>query len=213
MTDAGRRLLPYARRVSRLLHEAARAASDDETPQGALTIGSLEATAMPRKSPFVISLSTRNVRSWLGDRGNIRHRIAMSSGPRLCSWQARAWPMTSSLLVSTRRAKSSASGGDAFTPNDCPADGSQVASSSGVDSEYGTAVDYKTRRPFSFHGYGASRLSSQYTRAKNPPITRTTATNSIGFLPRFPPSLVHDRPLFRGFEEDANTFVKQATPG
>jgi hypothetical protein len=40
-----------------LLHEAARAASDDETPQGALTIGSLEATAMPRKSPFVISLS------------------------------------------------------------------------------------------------------------------------------------------------------------
>jgi DNA-binding transcriptional LysR family regulator len=57
MTDAGRRLLPYARRVSRLLHEVARAASDDETPQGALTIGSLETTAMPRKSPFVISLS------------------------------------------------------------------------------------------------------------------------------------------------------------
>lgn len=53
LTDAGRRLLPYARRVSRLLDEAARAVSDDGTPQGTLTIGSLETTAAVRLAPVL----------------------------------------------------------------------------------------------------------------------------------------------------------------
>lgn len=53
LTDAGRRLLPYARRVSLLLGEAARAVSDDGTPQGTLTIGSLETTAAVRLAPML----------------------------------------------------------------------------------------------------------------------------------------------------------------
>jgi LysR family transcriptional regulator, cell division regulator len=53
LTDAGRRLLPYARRVSRLLDEAAQAARDDGTPQGTLIIGSLETTAAVRLAPVL----------------------------------------------------------------------------------------------------------------------------------------------------------------
>jgi LysR family transcriptional regulator, cell division regulator len=53
LTDAGRRLLPYARRVSRLLDEATRAVSDDGTPRGTLTIGSLETTAAIRLAPVL----------------------------------------------------------------------------------------------------------------------------------------------------------------
>ncbi len=53
LTDAGRRLLPYARRVSRLLDEATRAVGDDGTPQGPLTIGSLETTAAVRLAPVL----------------------------------------------------------------------------------------------------------------------------------------------------------------
>lgn len=53
LTDAGRRLLPYARRVSLLLDEAVRVVSDDGTPQGALTIGSLETTAAVRLAPIL----------------------------------------------------------------------------------------------------------------------------------------------------------------
>jgi LysR family transcriptional regulator, cell division regulator len=47
-TPAGQRLLPYARRMARLLEDARRAALDDGTPQGALVIGSLETTAALR---------------------------------------------------------------------------------------------------------------------------------------------------------------------
>ena len=53
LTAAGRRLLPYAVKVARLLEEAARAVADDGRPQGALTIGSLETTAALRLSPVL----------------------------------------------------------------------------------------------------------------------------------------------------------------
>jgi DNA-binding transcriptional LysR family regulator len=44
-TDAGRRLLPYARQMAHLLADARRATTDDGTPKGPLVIGSLETTA------------------------------------------------------------------------------------------------------------------------------------------------------------------------
>lgn len=50
LTDAGRRLLPYAQRVAALLAEAAQAARDDGRPAGSLTIGSLETTVALRLS-------------------------------------------------------------------------------------------------------------------------------------------------------------------
>lgn len=53
LTAAGRRLLPYAVRVRHLLDEARRAAQDDGTPKGPLTIGSLETTAALRLSPVL----------------------------------------------------------------------------------------------------------------------------------------------------------------
>ncbi|WP_342235422.1 LysR family transcriptional regulator [Inquilinus sp. OTU3971] len=51
LTAAGRRLLPYAGRVRLLLDDAARAARDDGTPGGPLTLGALETTAALRLSP------------------------------------------------------------------------------------------------------------------------------------------------------------------
>lgn len=53
LTPAGQRLLPYAHQVASLLDDARRAASDDGTPGGALTIGSLETTAALRLSPLL----------------------------------------------------------------------------------------------------------------------------------------------------------------
>jgi DNA-binding transcriptional LysR family regulator len=53
LTAAGRRLLPYAVRVQRLLEEARRVAIDDGQPRGALTIGALETTAALRLSPIL----------------------------------------------------------------------------------------------------------------------------------------------------------------
>jgi DNA-binding transcriptional LysR family regulator len=53
LTAAGRRLLPYALRVQRLLEEARRAAVDDGRPRGALAIGSLETTAALRLAPLL----------------------------------------------------------------------------------------------------------------------------------------------------------------
>jgi LysR family transcriptional regulator, cell division regulator len=47
-TEAGRRLLPYACGVARLLQEARRSVSDDGTPRGRLVVGSLETTAALR---------------------------------------------------------------------------------------------------------------------------------------------------------------------
>jgi DNA-binding transcriptional LysR family regulator len=53
LTAAGRRLLPYAERIGRLLEDAKRAARDDGQPSGPLAIGSLETTAALRLSPFL----------------------------------------------------------------------------------------------------------------------------------------------------------------
>jgi len=53
LTTAGERLLPYARRVAELLEEARRAVSDEGTPAGQLTVGSLETTAAVRLSPLL----------------------------------------------------------------------------------------------------------------------------------------------------------------
>ncbi len=53
LTGAGRRLLPYAQRAEHLLDEARRVVKDDGTPNGRLTIGSLETTAALRLSPIL----------------------------------------------------------------------------------------------------------------------------------------------------------------
>ncbi|HYH39411.1 MAG TPA: LysR family transcriptional regulator [Azospirillum sp.] len=55
LTDAGARLLPYAVRVALLLDDARRAAKDDGTPRGALTLGSLETTMALRLPPVLAS--------------------------------------------------------------------------------------------------------------------------------------------------------------
>jgi LysR family transcriptional regulator, cell division regulator len=52
-TPAGKRLLPYAGRVARLLQDARQAALDDGTPAGPLTLGTLETTAAMRLSPVM----------------------------------------------------------------------------------------------------------------------------------------------------------------
>jgi len=51
LTAAGRRLLPYADNILRLLEEAQRAARDDGEPAGTLTLGALETTAALRLAP------------------------------------------------------------------------------------------------------------------------------------------------------------------
>ncbi|MBU8546112.1 MULTISPECIES: LysR substrate-binding domain-containing protein [Roseomonadaceae] len=51
LTAAGQRLLPYAQRLSSLLSDAQRAVLDTGTPQGALTLGSLETTLALRLAP------------------------------------------------------------------------------------------------------------------------------------------------------------------
>src|SRR3954451_18168394 len=53
LTPAGRRLLPYAQRVRRLIDEARHAVADDGKPKGSLTLGSLETTAAVRLSPVL----------------------------------------------------------------------------------------------------------------------------------------------------------------
>src|SRR5215467_14988903 len=53
LTAAGRRLLPYAVRAMRLIADARRAARDDGSPRGLLTIGSLETTAALRLTPLL----------------------------------------------------------------------------------------------------------------------------------------------------------------
>lgn len=53
LTAAGRRLLPYADNILRMLDEAGRAARDDGEPGGTLTLGSLETTAALRLAPVL----------------------------------------------------------------------------------------------------------------------------------------------------------------
>lgn len=58
LTDAGRRLLPYAQRIPLLLRDAAHAARDDGVPRGKLVIGSLETTAALRLAPLLAAYAT-----------------------------------------------------------------------------------------------------------------------------------------------------------
>lgn len=60
LTDAGRRLLPYARRVLSLIAEAERATRDDGTPCGPLVFGSSESTAALRLSPILSQFVAAN---------------------------------------------------------------------------------------------------------------------------------------------------------
>ena len=53
LTEAGRRLLPFAARTRQLLQDARRAVADDGGPQGRLTIGALETTTALRLSPLL----------------------------------------------------------------------------------------------------------------------------------------------------------------
>ena len=57
-TPAGRRLLPYARRIHALLQDARRAARDDGPPAGPLLIGSLDTTAAIHLSPLLAGYAT-----------------------------------------------------------------------------------------------------------------------------------------------------------
>ncbi len=53
LTAAGRRLLPYANNIPKMLDDAVRAARDDGEPSGSLTLGSLETTAALRLAPVL----------------------------------------------------------------------------------------------------------------------------------------------------------------
>jgi DNA-binding transcriptional LysR family regulator len=57
LTDAGRRLLPYAERIGGLLRDAHRAVADEGRPSGALVIGSLETTAALRLPQYLVSFA------------------------------------------------------------------------------------------------------------------------------------------------------------
>lgn len=57
-TNAAQRLLPYAVRVRQVINDALRAARDDGSPGGALTVGSLETTAATRLAPVLASYAT-----------------------------------------------------------------------------------------------------------------------------------------------------------
>src|SRR5690606_16463004 len=52
-TAAGKRLLPFAAKVARLLADARQAALDNGTPAGSLTLGTLETTAAMRLSRII----------------------------------------------------------------------------------------------------------------------------------------------------------------
>lgn len=58
LTQAGRRLIPYALRVQQILAEAARDVKEDGTPKGQLLIGSLETTAALRLSPVLAAYAS-----------------------------------------------------------------------------------------------------------------------------------------------------------
>lgn len=59
LTEAGRRLLPFAKDLLRLLEQARRAARDEGSPSGQLLIGALETTAAIRLSPILARFSAR----------------------------------------------------------------------------------------------------------------------------------------------------------
>jgi DNA-binding transcriptional LysR family regulator len=59
LTDAGRRLLPYAQRLAALSQEALVAARDDGVPRGPLAIGAMETTAAVRLPPLLTQFHHR----------------------------------------------------------------------------------------------------------------------------------------------------------
>jgi len=59
LTNAGKRLLPYAQRMAALSREAALAARDDGEPKGPLAIGSMETTAAVRLPPLLADFHRR----------------------------------------------------------------------------------------------------------------------------------------------------------
>ncbi|MCK1346892.1 MULTISPECIES: LysR family transcriptional regulator [unclassified Bradyrhizobium] len=59
LTGAGKRLLPYAQRMSALAREAVLAACDDGEPKGPLAIGSMETTAAVRLPPLLAAYHRR----------------------------------------------------------------------------------------------------------------------------------------------------------
>jgi DNA-binding transcriptional LysR family regulator len=59
LTGAGKRLLPYAQRMSALAREAVLAACDDGEPKGPLAIGSMETTAAVRLPPLLADFHHR----------------------------------------------------------------------------------------------------------------------------------------------------------
>ena len=60
LTDAGRRLLPYADRLNALSNEALAAARDDGVAKGPLAIGSMETTAAVRLPPLLAQFHQRH---------------------------------------------------------------------------------------------------------------------------------------------------------
>src|SRR6201991_1573876 len=59
LTAAGKRLLPYAQKLTALSHEAVLAARDDGEPKGPLAIGSMGTTAAGRPAPFLAAFHRR----------------------------------------------------------------------------------------------------------------------------------------------------------
>ena len=59
LTNAGRRLLPYAERLATLSREAIDASRDDGVPKGPLAIGSMETTAAVRLPPLLTRFHQR----------------------------------------------------------------------------------------------------------------------------------------------------------
>jgi DNA-binding transcriptional LysR family regulator len=68
ITPAGRRVLPYAARLSKLLSDASAAARDDGTPAGVLEIGTLE-TTLALRLPLLIA---RFAKAWPDVRPLVR---------------------------------------------------------------------------------------------------------------------------------------------
>jgi len=68
ITPAGRRVLPYAARLSKLLSDASAAARDDGTPTGVLEIGTLE-TTLALRLPLLIA---RFAKAWPDVRPLVR---------------------------------------------------------------------------------------------------------------------------------------------
>jgi len=92
ITPAGRRMLPYAARIAKLVADARLAALDDGPPNGALVLGTLETTAALRLSPILskfartypqvrLSLTTGTSCSLTADVAECRLDGAFVAGP------------------------------------------------------------------------------------------------------------------------------------